>query len=57
LIDRIDWISTTFKELKDKSAPKKRKAEKDYKDVLNKKTKIMTNKDECGNIVYPIIIS
>ncbi|KAL4474706.1 hypothetical protein ABPG72_002299 [Tetrahymena utriculariae] len=59
LYERLEWLCECFKDIKDKTQNKKRKADKQitFKDQLTKKPKFEINRDENGKIIFPIQIN
>ncbi|KRX05591.1 hypothetical protein PPERSA_12769 [Pseudocohnilembus persalinus] len=56
---RLDWICTIYNSLQDNQQTllKKRKNDKVYKDEVKKKPKFEIQRDENGNIIFPIVIN
>lgn len=57
LNSRVDFLCEYFKNQHDKTNLKKRKVDKNFRDDSKKKFKNVVQKDELGNIIFPVIIS
>jgi len=56
-IQRLDFICEFYKNYLDRTSTKKRKTDRPLKDIVSKKPKFILNKDDEGNIMFPLRIN